>query len=108
MNLPVSLSLIQNGIAMSKQLLDHAAADEWEQFFELETQRHAALIGLKLEPVGPTAEQYQQIREQMTVLIDLNNQLEEVCKQQRSMLADHLRQFNKNNKAHKAYSAAGE
>jgi hypothetical protein len=80
MNLPVSLTLIQQGIAMSKQLLGHAAADEWEQFFELETQRHAALINLKLEPVGPTAEQYQQIREQMTVLIDLNNQLEDICK----------------------------
>jgi hypothetical protein len=40
----------------------------------------------------------------MQTLIDLNTELEQVCRQQRSELADQMKKFTQGNKAKKAYS----
>lgn len=105
MTLPLSLKLILEGISNSKRLLDMAEAEDWELFLELEAQRYTSLIDLKLEAVGPTAEQYVEIHSRMNELIDLNDRIEIVCRRQRSDLVEQLKEFKKGAKAHKAYSA---
>lgn len=96
--------LVLDGIDKSKQLLVLAEAGEWEQFSELEQQRQSLLSGLRLESLELTGAQYAQVHAKMAELIDLNDQLENICRQQRSELAKQLQKIAHGNKATKAYS----
>jgi len=96
--------LVLDGIAKSKQLLALAKASNWEQFSELEQQRQALLKGLQLEHIELTGAQYAEVHSKMAELIDLNDQLENICRQQRSEIAEQLQKISHGNKATKAYS----
>jgi flagellar protein FliT len=96
--------LVIDGIDKSKQLLVLAEAGEWEQFLELEHQRQSLLSGLSLENIGLTGAQYAEVQTKMAELIDLNDQLEAICRQQRSELAKQIQKISHGNKATKAYS----
>ena len=96
--------LVIDGIDKSKQLLVLAEAGEWEEFLELEQQRQSLLNGLSLERLELTGSQYAEVHAKMEELIDLNEQLEVICRQQRSELAKQLQKISHGNKATKAYS----
>ncbi|NQY25778.1 MAG: flagellar protein FliT [Piscirickettsiaceae bacterium] len=98
------LNSVLDGITKSKQLLGLAEAGEWEQFLELEEQRQATLSILTLDNLDLTQQRYDEIKEQMTQLIELNEQLETVCQQQRSFLVKELKKLSKGTQAKKAYS----
>ena len=96
--------LVLDGINKSKQLLVLAEAGEWESFSELEQQRQSLLSGLSIENLELTGAQYAEVHTKMSELIDLNDQLENICRQQRSELAKQLQKISHGNKATKAYS----
>ena len=96
--------LVIDGIDKSKQLLVLAEAGEWEQFSELEQQRQSLLNRLRLENLELTGAQYAEVHSKMAELIDLNDQLENICRQQRSEIAEQLQKISHGNKATKAYS----
>lgn len=100
----LELDLVIDSINKSKQLLVLAETGEWEQFSELEIQRQANLAGLRLEGLDVTHTQYAELHSKMTELIDLNGQLENICRQQRSELAKQVQKISHGNKATKAYS----
>lgn len=96
--------LISQSIDKCNRLLELADSKEWEAFIELEAQRQAELQTMQLDALDLTESQYGEIQNQMKILIDLNMQLEQVCRQQRSDLADQMKDLNKGHKAKKAYS----
>ena len=96
--------LIVDGISKSKQLLGLADAGEWEQFAELEKQRRLDLGQLHLENLELTSAQYVKLHSKMEKLVELNNQLELICQQQRTELAGQLKKLAHGNKATKAYA----
>ena len=100
----LELDLVIDSINKSKQLLVLAETGEWEQFSELEIQRQTNLAGLRLEGLNVTHTQYAELHSKMTELIDLNDQLEVICRQQRSELAKQVQKISHGNKATKAYS----
>jgi hypothetical protein len=99
-----TLKQILQGIEKSKQLLELAEASDWDAFSQLEEERQLDLSNIQLQALELSDEQHAHIHNQMQILIDLNTQLEHVCRQQRSELADEMKKFSQGNKAKKAYS----
>ena len=100
-----TLTLISQGIDKSTQLLKLAKADDWDAFHELEAERQSDFTNLQLENLNNlTDAQHAEVQKQMAMLVDLNQQLEEVCREQRSDLSDQMKKFTQGNKAKKAYS----
>jgi flagellar protein FliT len=98
------LKLISQGIEKSKQLLELAEAGDWDAFNQLEEERQLDLTNIQLQDLDLSNKQHAHLNNQMQTLIDLNTELEQVCRQQRSELADQMKKFTKGNKAKKAYS----
>jgi len=98
------IELIVKGIDMSKALLQLAEQQEWQQFLELTQQRQETLSKLDLQSASVNASQHEEIQQKMTVLMKLNDQIETVCKQQRSEIVDNIKQLNKGKNAKNAYS----
>jgi len=96
--------LILLSISRSNHLLELAEASEWDTFMELDAQRQAALEEMQLQALELTEQQHAQVQSQMQVLIKLNDQLERVCRQQRSDLAGEMTTLRQGKKAKKAYS----
>jgi len=99
-----TLKLISQGIEKSKQLLELAEADDWDAFNQLEEERQLDLTNIQLHDLDLSDAQHAHINNQMQILIDLNTKLEQVCRQQRSDLAEQMKKFTQGNKAKKAYS----
>jgi len=100
-----TLTLISQGIDKSTQLLKLAEADDWDAFHELEAERQSDFSSLHLDKLNNlTDTQHAEVQKQMAMLVDLNQQLEVVCREQRSDLSDQMKKFNQGNKAKKAYS----
>jgi len=100
-----TLKQISQGIEKSKQLLKLAEADDWDAFTQLEEKRQSDFSSLQLENLSNlTDAQHAEVQKQMAMLVDLNCQLEELCRQQRSDLSDQMKKFTQGNKAKKAYS----
>ncbi len=99
-----TLKQISQGIEKSTQLLELAEASDWDAFNQLEEERQLDLTNIQLQDLDLSNAQHAHINDQMQILIDLNTQLEQVCRQQRSVLADEMKKFNQGNKAKKAYS----
>jgi flagellar protein FliT len=100
-----TLTLISQGIEKSKQLLKLAEADDWDAFHELEAERQSDFTSLHLDNLNNLTDvQHAEVLKQMEMLVDLNQQLEEVCRQQRSDLSAQMKKFTQGNKAKKAYS----
>lgn len=100
-----TLTLISQGIEKTKQLLKLADADDWDAFNQLEKQRQSDFSSLQLENLNNlTDAQHAEVQKQMEVLVDLNRQLEDLCRQQRSDLSEQMKKFTQGNKAKKAYS----
>jgi Fe-S cluster biosynthesis and repair protein YggX len=100
-----TLKIISQGIDKSTQLLKLAEADDWDAFHELEAERQSDFTSLQLGKLNNlTDAQHAEVQKQMAMLVDLNQQLEEVCREQRSDLSDQMKKFTQGNKAKKAYS----
>jgi len=102
------IELIVKGIGMSKALLQLAEQQDWKQFLELTQKRQEVLSKLDLQSASVNASQHDEIQQKMTLLMKLNDQIEAVCKQQRSEIADNLKQLNKGKNAKNAYSDISE
>ena len=99
-----TLTLISQGIEKSTQLLELAEASDWDAFNQLEEERQLDLTNIQLHDLDLSDTQHAHINNQMQILIDLNTKLEQVCRQQRSDLAEQMKKFTQGNKAKKAYS----
>jgi len=99
------LKIVLDSIAISERLLQIAEADDWDTFLKLDEQRQGALMNLKLDADALDDDELIELTDSMVRLIDLNQQLEAICKQQRQMVVEELQKFKQGNKAHKAYSA---
>lgn len=100
-----TLSLISQGIEKTTQLLKLAEADDWDAFNQLEEQRQSDFSSLQLENLNNlTDAQHAEVQHQMEILVDLNRQLEDLCRQQRSDLSEQMKKVTQGNKAKKAYS----
>jgi len=102
------IELIVKGIDMSKTLLRLAEQQEWQQLLELTQQRQETLSKLDLQSESVNSSQHAEIQKKMTLLLELNDQIEIVCRQQRSEIADNLKQLNKGKNAKNAYSNISE
>ena len=102
------IELIVKGIDMSKALVKLAEQQEWQQFLELTQQRQETLSKLDLQSASVNASQHEEIQQKMTLLMKINDQIEAVCMQQRSEIADNLKQLNKGKNAKNAYSDISE
>ena len=99
-----ALTSISKCIDKSKQLLDLAKLGDWDGFSQLESQRQSELLDIQLQGLDLSDSQHEHLNNQMQILIDLNTELEQLCRQQRSELSDQMKNFTQGNKAKKAYS----
>ena len=100
-----TLTLISQGIDKTTQLLKLAEADDWDAFNQLEEKRQSDFTNLQLAKLNNlTDAQHAEVQKQMAMLVDLNQQLEVVCRERRSDLSDQMKKFTQGNKAKKAYS----
>lgn len=81
-----------------------AEAEEWEQFLVADQERQQLLREIKIDEAGLSEIESLTLRKEMTVLIELNRQLEQICMQQRSVFAGRLKQIRVGSKVSKAYS----
>lgn len=85
-------------------MLDLAKAEDWDAFIELEKECQSEILNLQLQGLDLSSAQYDELNKQMHTLIDLNQQLVQVCRQQRSEVAGKMKGFIKGKAATKAYT----
>ena len=98
------LDLVIDSIAQSKQLLEMAASEDWDNFFEIDAKRQSALSQLHLNADDVADDELLELTERMLELIELNELLEAICQKERLNMLEQLQNLNKNRSAHKAYS----
>jgi len=98
------LDLVEEAIEKSKQLLSLSEKSEWDQFFDLEDERQGVLKRINTKQIELSISDNSELYQQLTELMALNEQLEKVCSQQRTEIADELRKINQGNKVNKAYT----
>ena len=96
--------LVSNCIAKSNSQVLLAESEQWDEFTKLENERHALLQLINLENLSLSESDNEHLHSLMSELIALNNQLEEICSQQRSVAAEELQKVRKGSKVSKAYS----
>jgi hypothetical protein len=99
------LALVTEGIIQSKRLLEVAALGDWDAFFEIDEKRQSALRTLTLNVDDIQDEELLEMTNSMLELIELNQQLEAICRQERQVMMEQLQKFRHGHKAHKAYSS---
>jgi len=99
-----TIDIVKQGIALSQQSLLLAEAEDWDAFTALEHDRQSLLKAVTITSEEMSPEQIDVLRIDMQQLIELNVQLEKACLQHRNVAAKELQKFQKNSKAHKAYS----
>jgi len=99
-----TIDIAQQGIALSIQLLALADNEKWDEFFELEAERHALLLKVSVETDKLTETELQQLRVAMDQLLEFNDKLEKICRLERQNAGVELQKLQKNSKVSKAYS----
>jgi len=97
-------ALISILIAVSEELVKLAEADDWEAFSVLEFSRQTQLKTLDLGNVDLAEHAHNQVQTKMEQLIQLNEKLGNICREQRSETMTELQTLTAGNKAKKAYS----
>ena len=97
-------ALISTLIADSEKLVKLAEADDWEAFSVLEVSRQTQLKTLDLRNVDLTDHAHNQVQTKMKQLIQLNETLGNICREQRNEAMAELQKLTAGNKATKAYS----
>lgn len=97
-------TLISTLIADSEKLLTLAEAADWEAFAVLEISRQTQLKTLDLRNVNLTEYAHNQVQIKMKQLIQLNETLGNICREQRNEAMAELQKLTAGNKAKKAYS----
>ncbi len=98
------LQLIDTIVQQTKQLLQLAESEQWQDLADLEQQRQSQLQNLTLEKLQLPASQHKDVELKLTMLIDLNHKLETMCREQRQDIVTELKQFDHASKAVKAYT----
>jgi len=96
--------IIAEGIAKSRNQLALAEAEEWELFLELDEERQQLLRRIKLNQVRLSEVELLRLQKEMAILVELNSQLEQLCLQQRSILAGRLKKIRVGSRVSKAYT----
>lgn len=91
-------------IVISRQLLSLAEKSEWDEFAELDAKRQSLVRSINIEPLGMSDEDAVTFRELLTEMIALNEQLEKICIEQRTILTEKLKEIRVGVKAKQAYS----
>lgn len=99
-----ALDLVTTLISESEQLVSLAESEEWDAFSELEQERQSHVKQLDLRNVDLPEQQNLELRNQMAVLIVLNDKVEAICREKRSETVKDLKTLNQGNKAKKAYT----
>ena len=99
-----ALDLVTTLISESEQLVSLAESEEWGAFSELEQERQSHVKQLDLRSVDLPEQQNLELRNQMAVLIVLNDKIEAICREKRSKTVKDLKKLNQGNKAKKAYT----
>ena len=99
-----ALDLVTTLISESEQLVSLAESEEWDAFSELEQERQSHVKQLDLRSVDLPEQQNLELRNQMAVLIVLNDKIEAICREKRSKTVKDLKTLNQGNKAKKAYT----
>ena len=99
-----ALDLVTTLISESEQLVSLAESEEWDAFSELEQERQSHVKQLDLRNVDLPEHQNLELRNQMAVLIVLNDKIEAICREKRSKTVKDLKKLNQGNKAKKAYT----
>jgi hypothetical protein len=97
-------ALISTLIADSEKLISYAEASDWEAFSALESHRQSQLETLDLRNENLTEPAHSQVQIKMKQLIQLNETLGNICREQRSEAMAELQKITVGNKAKKAYS----
>jgi hypothetical protein len=98
------LALVATLISESEQSVLLAESEQWDAFSELEKIRQEHIQELDLRNVNLSEQEDQLLREQMALLITLNDKIEAICREKRSEAVTELKKINQGNKAKKAYS----
>jgi len=98
------LDLAADTILLSKQLLVHAEASEWEEFETLDAKRQSLVRSINVESMDMTEQEAESFRTLLTEMIALNDELEVICTQQRADIAAKLKKMRVGVEAKKAYS----
>tara|TARA_R110002111_G_scaffold20301_1_gene48550 strand:- start:293 stop:601 length:309 start_codon:yes stop_codon:yes gene_type:complete len=98
------LTLIISLINESETLLALAESADWEAFATLEKRRQAKLKTLDLATAQLSEPEHLKVQTKMKQLIELNEQLTTICRQQRAETITELSKLTAGNKAKKAYS----
>jgi len=96
------LDLIAQAITTSREQLVLAESEQWDALSDLEQTRQDVIKQIDLSQVEEG--QQQQVIEQMTALVSLNEQLESFCREKRSEAITELTKINQGLKVKKAYS----
>lgn len=99
-----TIDLINQGIALSKQSIALADAEDWDAFADIETQRQSLMRKVTVESSSLTTTEIVALREAMQQMITMNKEIEQRCIQHRSQLGSELQNLRQGSKAHKAYT----
>jgi len=95
------LEPLKQAITLSEKMLAYAESENWQAFFETETTRQKWIVQIDTQQCG------EQERESaatfLAQLLNLNQQIEQICETQRSEAISKIQELNQGSRAAKAY-----
>jgi hypothetical protein len=93
---------LNKALKLSYLMLDHAKKGDWEGIEQVDQQRKKILQQFFSSNDGSQSDE---VAECVQKMLDLNEQLVQVCELKKTGFGQNLRQINRGKKAKKAYSA---
>jgi len=92
--------VLEQALALTKTMLEHAKSVSWQEVIELEKQRAEELV--KILPLTESDATLQPILQE---LITTNVELEQLCQQEKQAIAMELKKLAKSKQAVNSYTA---
>lgn len=95
---------IEQAILLSQQMLRAAEIENWQSFTQTETARQKWIQQINSQQF--TAAESAGTAQKLSQLINLNQQLEKICQQQKHLAISKIQEMNQSNRATKAYKSS--
>lgn len=95
------LDCLKQAITLSEKMLAYAEAENWQAFFETETARQKWIVQIDTQKCAN--HERESAATFLAQLLNLNQQLQQICASQRSESISKIQELNQGNRAAKAY-----
>lgn len=95
------LDSLKQAITLSEKMLAYAEVENWQAFFETEAARQKWIVQIDTQKCGDQEREFAATF--LAQLLNLNQQLEQICINQRTESISKIQELNQGNRAAKAY-----